>query len=247
MNVSSINCPKVSFSDKFRLFKCRLLETIKSVRMSVEGSFSLCFAPSRIKPTSPAKVQKKYPLIVKHLPSSSENRETVRKIAELWEGIAQDKELQAVNQKESLIFTASRMVSRELAGKMRHLHEREGRIFVCYDPKDNEPQAIAFTEDHAEHLAGYSYLFVSLLVSHPKNIRSRLNKQVTEGAGTQMISHLVTLCLEENKEEIRLSSTPSALPFYKKLGFEPYFSQSDSNYVLLKKEKFINLTNVQAS
>jgi hypothetical protein len=66
-------------------------------------------------------------------------------------------------------------------------------------------------------------LKISLLATHPRNIRSAVNEcefQKITGAATKIIHFVKQIQIEKNIEKIELKSVETAAKFYEKMGFE---------------------------
>ncbi len=89
-------------------------------------------------------------------------------------------------------------------------------IYVCKDAALGEIQAVAFVDEDPRQWE------VTYIVTHPYNVRSPVNKEITtrvEGAASAIIEHLAII-LPRSCKGIYVESTNLAKPFYVKCGFD---------------------------
>jgi len=161
-------------------------------------------------------------------------REELSKTFEVWKQFAQEKSEKESQQKN--IFANSKDICLWGIDTLKKDVDCKHRIFICTQSAFN-PEAITIISEKTTAPSADSpskpYLYVEYLVTHPKNIRSPLNENEpnrVNGAGSAIISALIQLGREENKDTIQLHSLSSARPFYEKLGFIPTIN--DNLYTL---------------
>ena len=150
------------------------------------------------------------------------NNETPKKIGTVvreWQMIAYHKKMEADSFLSEMIFHDLARIARLIAECMQSPEETTSiwnQIFICEDVALKEIQAIALVRLFDVELK------LSHIVTHPRNVRSKVNQNETmrvEGAASAIIHHLETT-LPPSCKKIYLESVVSARLFYQKLGFE---------------------------
>lgn len=171
------------------------------------------------------------PLKVEQVSQDSPFFQNVGKIAREWQKLAQQKKAQLESKDASSIFENSVRINKLIAECIEQpdncwwLYDK---ILICRDKALNEPQAIALFKSanivtQSGKKIGSQYK-ITHLVTHPKNIQSKVNADEytkVRGAATTLISHLSEKCRLEDAAGISVDASTSAVPFYKKLGFVP--------------------------
>ncbi len=165
-------------------------------------------------------------LTVSKLPCNPETYEKIHATALQWHEIIREK-LAGAPVLDPQIFRDLSMISAVIACNMVNpTFSHWDSIYVCEDVALKEVQAIALVRGHTMH----KRLKILFIATHPRNVRSPLNETETtrvEGAGSTLIKHLATE-LRDSGKYIYLDSRQSAIPFYKKLGFELVAGKADS-------------------
>jgi hypothetical protein len=111
------------------------------------------------------------------------------------------------------------------------------RVFACFVKNNIEAIAIA---KKGNNESSPSYLYITYLATHPKNIRSILNNEESNrvsGAASSIISYLIEVCNKEKIETLRLFSVATAIEFYNKIGFKPEILGSHSMILDIKEQR----------
>jgi hypothetical protein len=102
---------------------------------------------------------------------------------------------------------------------------------VCSD-KTGKIQAVA----SAEMLSETGELYIHAIVTHPCNIKAKINENESgraTGAGSAIIYYLVNrFLLKPSCIQIRLHSLESSIHFYEKLGFDKE-KQANPRFILM--------------
>lgn len=166
-------------------------------------------------------------------------------VAREWEKIAEEKMKAAYASGVSgEIFSSLK----ETAQSMAECMEKQDRriviwdsIFICEDLTLNQIQAIALTNVDG----GRERFEISSIITHPQNVRSTVNQEETtrvEGAATAIFKYIVASERELLSRIHIKTTTLSAIPFFRKLGFELHeknrpleipMSQSSDNFCRL--------------
>jgi hypothetical protein len=170
-------------------------------------------------------------------------REGVSKIVETWVLIANTKKIQAnlllpnvflqnlpmgLCQECFNIFVTSSIMCGIISNRLTHKNFPENRkVFVCYNDESGTQkkiEAIVLASFNVKETEKLSFVLISNLATHPKNLVSPINRHELDqvsGAAAKLITHLVeVVCPQLKIGQIRLSSTKNAVSFYEKLGFK---------------------------
>lgn len=138
----------------------------------------------------------------------------VRRIASVWKKVAQEKSaLASCDEKQQ--FTDCVEIADSFAYAPRFVVWNDSTHYICKDEKGNA-QAMMSLKLEPERV------YVSLLVTNPINISSRVNRDEphrVRGAGTALLQKAEDIALQEGKSSVYLIPYSSAVPFYEKNGF----------------------------
>jgi len=133
-------------------------------------------------------------------------------LAKSWEIEARGKKQKAV-QSEADHFHSCQLIcediSKYLLGSGRSSHRK---VYVCENEKGEQQGMMVFFIQSAD-------IYLHLLVTHPQNIRSKLNPQRTSGVGTLLMKFAERQVIDLNKEYIYTTSMLSAESFYEQRGY----------------------------
>ncbi len=187
-------------------------------------------------------------LKISELSINNENLYKISNVAREWQCISSQNRLKCESASYQK-FEDSRRISMLTAECMEQPNETAqiwNRILICKDAAQDEIQAIAlvFAQQNQPQLK------IAHLVTHPRNIRSNINKNEwtrVEGAGRAIIDYLAAII--SNDQEIYVESVESAKLFYIKQGFEELDSQEQRPFefgttrMRLTKQKFTILSD----
>jgi hypothetical protein len=134
-------------------------------------------------------------------------------VAEEWTRIADAKWVQAPLE-ERPIFLESVMTNLWIANSLKE--HRDCILHVCKNPA-GEPEGLLLSTTSSRSFK------IELLVTHPKNIRSSVNKLSSQvrGVGTRLIAAAEKTALQQKKKKLVLEPTSTSEGFYCKMGFLP--------------------------
>lgn len=147
-----------------------------------------------------------------------------RQVVETWEKVALVKMKSVTDPDELEIFKSATFIYQKIN---QYLALPLNTVYVCRDTKTDEVNALALTDlvsykTQTSDLSG-TYIELKFIATHPKNIRSEVNKNEIgrkEGSATEIISELALKVLKDGYSGIFLHAVDSSINFYVKLGFE---------------------------
>lgn len=153
---------------------------------------------------------------------SEENWDRVFLIAQKWKNLA-DKKISTfendLSDNEFILLESSSRICGELAmdGNLRKDKNKKSLVkwdtmVVCHS-QNHKIQAIACFRKSEVHL--------DWLVTHPNNLRCRINTSRIQGAGKKIILYLAQTAFYSNKNLI-VSADDEAVSFYERMGFDPF-------------------------
>lgn len=141
----------------------------------------------------------------------------VAKIARAWKEIANAKAIEVFGEADRIQFLHCAEISNSFIQILENPKTQifPYEIYACENGNKETHGLMKISEGHEE-------IYVGLLVTNPKNIRSKINKQESgraRGAGTYLLQIAEERALEKKKRFILLKPFPSVVPFYLKNGF----------------------------
>jgi GNAT superfamily N-acetyltransferase len=149
------------------------------------------------------------------IPLRLQDRETIAKTAAIWAKTAREKASASWwNSSEQRVFEDCAWICDVFHSKLQGSLGRS-KIYICVDQNKTPWGLIEVTENPIR-------LHVDFLVTHPNNIRARVNEQEIEkvrGAGSLLLQKAEELARNLGKTSIDLTPLTSAIEFYQKNGF----------------------------
>lgn len=145
------------------------------------------------------------------------NYSTVAKLASLWEKTAKEKDKASRSSWfdfRAAQFRDSARLCRIISKELSFFSKNE--VYVSKDESEKE-QGIMLITKYPD------YVYVDYLVTHPRNIRSRINKDEKEkvaGSGSSLLKAAEKRAKELKKKKIWLMPLEKAIPFYRKQGYK---------------------------